>query len=53
MMQDVHVKLNQNYYGKSSIQNGEKSFHQKIGLKYKRNILKFYTLSLAFYGTEW
>jgi len=46
------VKLNQNYCGKSSIQNGEESSHQKIGLKHERKLLNFYTMSTALYGTE-
>jgi len=52
MTQDVHVKLIQNYYGKSRIENGKKSFHQKTGLKFKRKLLKFYTLNITLCGTE-
>jgi hypothetical protein len=35
MMQDVHDKLIQDCHGKSSIQQGEGSFHPQLVLKYK------------------
>jgi len=37
-MQDVHVKLNPNFHGNSSIQQEEHSSHQRTGLQFKEEI---------------
>ena len=41
-----------NCHGKSSIQNGEQSFHQQIGIKFKEEIIKWYIWSTALCGAE-
>jgi hypothetical protein len=40
MLHNVHVKLNPDCHGTSSIQQEEGHFHQKIGLQFKEEISK-------------
>jgi hypothetical protein len=48
MMQDVHVKLNVDCQGKSSIQQEEDYFHQQTGLKFKEETSKVLHLEHSF-----
>jgi len=39
-------------HGKNSIQQEESSFHQQIGLKFRKKLVKCYIWSIALYGAE-
>jgi len=48
-MQDVHVKVNQDCHGKSSIQQEEEdSLHQQVGLTFKDVTSKMLHLEYSF-----
>ena len=46
MVQDVHVELNQDCHGKSSIQQDD-SFHQRLDFNLRKKQLEWYIWSLA------
>jgi hypothetical protein len=52
-MQGVHVKLNQNCYGKSNIQQEKTTlFTSKLDLNLRKKLTKCYIWSVALYGAE-
>jgi hypothetical protein len=48
IMQDVHVKVNQDCHGKRSIQQEEDSLYQQIGLTFKDVTSKMLHLEYSF-----
>ena len=42
-MQNVNVKLNQDFQGTSSIQQEEEFLHQQIGLNLRKELVECYT----------
>jgi hypothetical protein len=51
MMQDIRVKLEQVFLGKSSTEQ-EGSFHNQIGLQCNEELVKCYSWSIVLYSAE-